>query len=70
MEIPVINQHQHGKSCCFSPLPVYNLRIVGSAHEATDSFDNELEEHMHVHVYHRGIGKRYSTTRHHCYITL
>jgi hypothetical protein len=59
MELPVFNQEQPGCSYYYSPLGVYNLGMVDQAYAGPD--DDEYEnprDHMHLHVYHEGVGKK------------
>ncbi len=55
MELPVYNQVQPGVTYHYSPLSVYNLGIINHAHEYPNG---EVKEHMYVHVYHKGVGKK------------
>ena len=55
MELPVYNKEQPGVTYYFSPLSIYNLGMVNHAHE---NANGEVKEHMYVHVYHEGIGKK------------
>ncbi len=55
MELPVYNQEQPGVTYYYNSLSVYNLGVVNHAHEyPTD----EGKEHMYVHIYHEGVGKK------------
>ena len=55
MELPIFNKEQPGVTYYCSPLSIYNLGIVDHAH----IYDNgEVNEHLHVHDYHEGIGKK------------
>ena len=56
MEMPAFNQHQPGETYYYSPLSVYNLGVVDTAHMESSSSDPC--EHMHAHVYHQGVGKK------------
>ena len=54
--------NQPGCTYYFSPLSVYNLGMVDHGHKYAIG---EVKEHMHVHVYHEGVGKKEQTTWHH-----
>ena len=55
MEMPVYNSQQPGCTYYYSPLSVYNLGMVDHAYECDDG---TISEHMFVHVYHEGVGKK------------
>jgi len=57
MEMPALNEHQPGETYYFSPLAVYNLGVVNTAHVANNEYDKPYE-HLHAHVYHRGQGQK------------
>ncbi len=54
MEIPVFNQEQLGTTLYYSPLNIYNLRVVDQAYFGNSDYNNP-KEHMHAHVYHEGV---------------
>jgi hypothetical protein len=56
MELPVYNKEQPGITFYYSPLSIYNLGIVNHAHVYDDG--RGVTEHMHCHVYHKGVGKK------------
>ncbi len=58
MELPSFRKEQPGCTYYFSPLSVYNLGVVNHAHVYDDGC---ISEHLHVHVYHEGIGKKGAT---------
>jgi hypothetical protein len=55
MELPMFNKEQPGVTYYYSPLSIYNLGMVNHAHVYDDG---RVTEHLHVHVYHEGIGKK------------
>ncbi len=55
MELPVYNKEQPGCTYYFSPLGVFNLGVVNHAHVYNDG---RVSEHLHCHVYHKGVGKK------------
>jgi hypothetical protein len=55
MELPVYNKEQPGCTYYFSPLSVCNLGVVNHAHVYKDG---RMSEHLHSHVYHKGVGKK------------
>jgi hypothetical protein len=55
MELPVYNKEQPGCTYYFSPLSVFNLGVVNHAHVYEDG---RVSEHLHCHVYHKGVGKK------------
>jgi hypothetical protein len=55
MELPSYNSEQPGCTYYFSPLTVFNLGIVNHAHTYNDGC---VSEHMHAHLYHKGVGKK------------
>jgi Zn-finger protein len=57
MELPSYsyNSEQPGCTYCFSPLTVFNLGVVNHAHAYNDG---HVSEHMHAHLYHKGVGKK------------
>ncbi len=55
MELPVYNNEQPGITYYYSPLSVYNLGIVDHAHRYNNG---RVSEHLHRHVYHKGVGKK------------
>ena len=57
MEMPAFNASQPGETYYYSPLSVYNLGVVNSAHVANEDYDNPYE-HLHAHVYHKGQGQK------------
>ena len=59
MELPVYNKEQPGCSYYYSPLGIYNLGMVDQAYAGPndDEYDNP-RDHMHLHLYHEGIGKK------------
>jgi hypothetical protein len=58
MELPVYNKEQPGITYYYSPLSIYNLGIVDHAHVYDDG---RVTEHMHCHVYHKGLERRVQT---------
>jgi hypothetical protein len=55
MELPMYNKEQPGCTYYFSPMSVYNLGVVDHAHVYDDGW---VSEHLHCHVYTKGIGKK------------
>jgi hypothetical protein len=57
MELPSYsyNSEQPGCTYYFSPLTVFNLGVVNHAHAYNDG---HVSEHMHAHLYHKGVGKK------------
>jgi hypothetical protein len=55
MELPVYNKEQPGCMYYFSPMSIYNLGVVNHAHIYDDGW---ISEHLHCHVYTKGIGKK------------
>ena len=54
MELPVNNSQQTGKTYNFSPLSIYNLRmVIQHAHQCKMRM-----EWMYAHVYHEVVGKK------------
>ena len=55
MELAIFNKEQLGVTYYYSPLSIYNLGVVNHAHV----YDNgRVTEHLHAHVYHKGVGKK------------
>jgi hypothetical protein len=62
-ELPVFSHEQPGCAYYYSPLSVYNLGVVNHAYKygRINSDGNvvyKYKEHMHAHVYHKGIAKK------------
>ena len=55
MELPISNKEQPGCTYYFSPLSVFNLGVVNHARAYNDGC---VSEHLHCHVYHKGVGKK------------
>ena len=55
MDMPAFNSNQPGETYYYSPLSVYNLGVVNTAHVIDNDHLNP-EEHLHAHVYHKGQG--------------
>ena len=55
MQVPIFNNEQPGSTYYFSPLSVYNLGMVDHAHVYDDG---RILEHMHCHIYNKGIAKK------------
>jgi hypothetical protein len=55
MELPIYNKKQPGCTYYFSPMSIYNLGVVDRAHVYNDGW---VSEHLHCHVYTKGIGKK------------
>jgi hypothetical protein len=55
MELSSYNSEQPGCTYYFSPLTVFNLGVVNHAHEYNYG---RMSEHMHVHLFHEGVGKK------------
>ncbi len=55
MELPVYNKEQPSCTYYFSPMSIYNLGVVDHAHMYNDGW---VSEHLHCHIYTKGIGKK------------
>jgi hypothetical protein len=55
VELPVYNKERPGCTYYFSPMSVYNLGVVDHAHVYNDGW---VSEHLHCHVYTKGISKK------------
>ncbi len=55
MELPMYNKEQPGCMYHFSPMSIYNLGVVNHAHIYNDG---QVSEHLHCHVYTKGVGKK------------
>ncbi len=55
LELPSYNSEQPSCNYYFSPLTDFNLEVVNHAHAYNDGC---VPEHMHVHLYHKGVGKK------------
>ena len=55
MELPCFNSKQPGPVYKFSPLVVHNLGAVNHGHRYPDG---KVGKHMHMHVYHEGVGRK------------
>ena len=55
MKLPVYNNDQPGITYYYSPMSIYNLRMVDHAHIYNDRW---VKEHLHCHVYNEGWKKR------------
>jgi hypothetical protein len=55
MELPMYNKEQPGCTYYFSPMSVYNLGVVKHAHVYDDG---RVSEHLHCHIYTKGVGKK------------
>ncbi len=53
MELPFVDETQTGDTYYYTPMIVYNLGVVNSAH--IHDGDEEPNDHMHCHVYDKGI---------------
>ena len=56
MELPIYNSEQPGVTYYFCPLSVYHLGMVNHGPDYSDV--RGVSEHMHCHVYHKGVGKK------------
>jgi hypothetical protein len=54
MELSMYNKEQPGCTYYFSPMSIYNLGVVNH-HVYNDGW---VSEHLHCHVYTKGIGKK------------
>jgi hypothetical protein len=55
MELPMYNKDQPGCMYYFSPMSIYNLGVVDHAQVYNDG---QVSEHLHCHVYTKGVGKK------------
>jgi hypothetical protein len=55
MGLPMYNKEQPGCMYYVSPMSIYNLGVVNHAHVYNDGW---VSEHLHCHVYNKGIGKK------------
>jgi hypothetical protein len=55
MELLVYNKEQPGCRYYFSSMSIYNLGVVDHAHMYNDGW---VSEHLHCHIYTKGIGKK------------
>lgn len=55
LELPTFMKEEPAMTYYFSPLTVYNLGIVSHAHNRPDGM---VDDHMHAHIYCKGIGKK------------
>ncbi len=55
MELPMYNKKQPGCTYYFSPMSIHNLGVVNHAHVYNNG---QVNEHLHCHVYTKGIGKK------------
>ena len=55
MELPVFNDKQPGPTYYYSPVGVYNLRVVNHVHVYKDG---TIEKHMYAHVYNKAVSKK------------
>ena len=55
MELPVYNKEQPSCTYYFSLLSIFILGVVNHAHVYNDG---RVSEHLHCHVYHKGVGKK------------
>jgi hypothetical protein len=55
MVLPMYNKEQPDCTYYFSPMSIYNLGVVNHAHVYNDG---QISEHLHCHVYTKGVGKK------------
>jgi hypothetical protein len=58
MQCPCFISKQPGCTYYYTPLNIYNFRVVDHLH---DYGNRTIGKHMHCHVYHEGIGKKGGT---------
>ncbi len=53
MDIPFFGESQPGDTYYYTPMSIYNLGVINTAH--IHHSDNEPKDHMHCHIYSKGV---------------